>query len=263
MWIFTPGGLLMPASLPTKEKDHVVADPKFTEDGKFDLQVRGRVDSHLQNFIRDYMDPLGLEHSKIQYTPKMDYNVRFYCKQEDFAKAVAQCVLDIDYLKYKPTAERRTPDGKYLMYEDGKAFHSVLNAIWSNVTRLGAPYGGSSWWGQDSRSGSRRSASRLFPSSKRTGSTQWEDSALAGLSDEEADQLFGGPETTADPVPTEDWVPDADTRAEELYLQLTDIPADQWSEFATAADLENVERYMKDMGLKVAPTQGINQEPTT
>jgi hypothetical protein len=145
MWIFTPGGLLMPASLPSMEVDKVVADPKFTRDGYFDMQVRGRVDSHLTNFIRDYMEPQGMEYSEVEYTPQMDYNVRFYCKQEDFAKAVALCVMDIDFLKFKPTAERYTldEDGKthIPMYKDGKEYHGVLNSIWGTVTRLGSAGG--------------------------------------------------------------------------------------------------------------------------
>jgi hypothetical protein len=155
MWHFVAGGLLMPAALPSLEKDKVVADPKFTRDGYFTMQVRGRVDTHLQNFIDEYFTPLGLEHSDIEYTPHMDYNVRFYCTHEDYAKAMYQAILDIDYLKFKPQAERYVVDdeGKtvydeenraVLQYKDGRDYHSVLNSIWSTVCRLGSPGG---WYG--------------------------------------------------------------------------------------------------------------------
>lgn len=243
MWIFLPGGLLMPATLPSKRHDGVEVAKKWTRNGKFDLQVRGRVKSHLENFIRDYMDPMKLPHSAIQMTLKMDYDCRFYCTQEDFSKAVAQAVLDIDYQKFKPTALRKDSKGEPL-YKDGNQYHHKLNAIWGVVASLGRPYGGSFW--------GRGADTDRAPETRRT---TWTAPAF---------------NDTPSPMPDvlEDYVPAADVIAEELYKQLKDLPHAQWSEFAPAEDLENVERWLEENNLSEAVhTEGakafhaIDQEP--
>lgn len=144
MWLFLPGGLLMPSIVPEGK-----GDPAFTNNGLWMMQVRARVKSHLENFIRDYME--DGTYSEIEATPQMDYNFRFYTTHEQLALAVAKSVLDIDYAKFKPTAERTDKKG-ILLYPDGKAYHTTLNSIWSTVTRLGSP-GGS--WGAYSGSNPR------------------------------------------------------------------------------------------------------------
>ena len=108
----------------------------------------------------------------------MDYNFRIYTTREEFAIAIAQTIRDIDYEKFKPTAEREQEDGEAtwkpyriweqgkgsrdplpeeievgntktgrwtrpLLYADGEAYHTALNSIWSTVTALGRP--GGSW----------------------------------------------------------------------------------------------------------------------
>jgi hypothetical protein len=118
MWIFLPDGLLMPAIVPMD-----LADPKFTQ-GKFNLQVRGRLAEHLQDFMDRYMEP-GT-YSEIELTPKMDYNARFYTTHEAFADGMRLAILDITYEKFKPTAKT-------------KQYHSVLNSIWGTLTRLAPP----------------------------------------------------------------------------------------------------------------------------
>ena len=133
MWIFLPGGLLMPSVVPEGK-----GDPVLTNNGLWMMQVRAREKSHLENFIRDYME--DGTYSDIEHTPQMDYNYRFYTTHEHLALAVAKSVLDIDYAKFKPTAERKDKDGQ-LLYKDGKKYHTVLNAIWSNVCQLGSPGG--------------------------------------------------------------------------------------------------------------------------
>lgn len=136
MWIFLPLGLIMPSTFP---RDKV--DPKYLgPDGDFDIQIRVRSLSHLENFIRDYFVPMGLNISEIEATPGMDYNFRAYARKADLAEAIAQAVLDIDFQKFKPTAEAKAEDGSPL-YAEGKAYHSVLNSIWGTVTRLGRPGG--------------------------------------------------------------------------------------------------------------------------
>lgn len=234
MWAFLPGGLLMPAALPTKARDGVVVAKKWTHDGKFDLQVRARVESHLTNFLRDYMDPMKLEHSGIQATPRMDYDFRFYCTKADFAQALAAAALDIDYLKFKPTAERRTADGKYLMYEDGKEYHSTLNSIWGVVARLGRPYGGSAWASGGGWSSKRNSTQA---SKRSSASTQRQIDSIDG-------DLFLG-EVEADPLDSvPDFVPGSDLAMSELFDQLSDIPHAQWGEHAVPEELESLESWM-------------------
>lgn len=140
MWIFAPGGLLMPARIPEGGTEGTV-DPKWLgPNADYTMQVRGRERSHLENVIRDYFEPLGLPYSEIQMTPEMDYNCRFYTTHEAMATVAYKQVMDIDFLKFKPQAENTDDKGK-LLYKDGKEYHSVLNSIWSTVCRLGMPGG--------------------------------------------------------------------------------------------------------------------------
>ena len=133
MWLFLPGGLLMPSIVPEGK-----GDPAFTNNGEWMMQVRARTRSHLVSFMDDYME--DGTYSEIEATPQMDYNFRFYTTHEALALAVAKSVLDIDYAKFKPTAERVDEKGK-LLYEDGVEYHKVLNNIWSDVCKLGSPGG--------------------------------------------------------------------------------------------------------------------------
>lgn len=138
MWIFNPSGLLMPADVPMDK-----APAKYTK-GYRDLQVRARVRSHLENFIRERMEPLGLDYSEIEATPNKDYDFRFYTRRSDFGIAIVDEIMAIDYKKFKPTAEARDAKGK-MLYVDGKEYHTLLNGIWAKVSVLGNPYGGD--WG--------------------------------------------------------------------------------------------------------------------
>lgn len=218
MWIFLPGGLLMPARIPNGGSEGT-ADPKLTNDGEYTLQVRGRVDSHLQNFIRDYMEPLDLPFSDIEYTPQFDYNVRFYTTPAAFATAIAAATLDIDYLKFKPTAEDTGADGKPL-YKDGRAYHNVLNSIWGSVCALGRPGG---VWGR-------------LSSSNPNGYQRSKDFGNKGYADRAVGASFGSrdPETE----PNMDYIPDKDEYISDLLSELSDIPMDQWEDYVTAEDYE-------------------------
>lgn len=133
-WIFLPGSMLMPAEAPMDK-----ANPALTL-GYRTLQVRGRLVSHLHDFIANYMDPYGLGYSEIEVTPGMDYNCRFYARKEDFAQAMYFAMLDINYTKFKEQAERRNLDGT-LRYPKGQEYHEVLNSMWSVATRLAPPGG--------------------------------------------------------------------------------------------------------------------------
>jgi hypothetical protein len=166
MWIFLPTGLLMPAIVPMEK-----ADPEFTE-GKYNLQVRGRLVSHLEDFIKTYMEP-GTYHEEIQLNPDMDYNCRFYTTHEAFTKALALAVADIDYEKFKPTAEFLNKDGS--VRKDGKKYHSVLNSLWTTITRL-APAGGSwAYSSVGSKAGQRQFAGVSEGSSRYVGSSFLDD----------------------------------------------------------------------------------------
>lgn len=220
MWIFVPGGLLMPARIPDGASEGT-ADPAFTNDGEYTLQVRGRVDSHLQNFIRDYMKPLGLPYSEIEYTPQFDYNVRFYTTPEAFALAIGKAVLDIDYLKFKPTAERAE-------YKDGKAFHSVLNSIWGTVCQLGTPGG---VWGAYSATNPNGYTPGLISGSSRFGS--WPSFHKRDFETE--------PELWDDM----DYTPEKEAYVSDLLSEMSDVPTDQWEDHVTHEDFELLKPYMK------------------
>jgi hypothetical protein len=121
MWIMTPFGILMPAVRPA---DTIEPGDEMT------MQVRSRRKKDLEILRDKYMgDKLG----PIMHTPKFDYNYRAYCRPADFAAATSQMVLDVDYLKFKPTTESKYGD---------KSLHDVYNSIWGTVCRLGTPYEG-------------------------------------------------------------------------------------------------------------------------
>lgn len=130
MWAFFDFGLLMPALVPAKvmEREDV---KKWTNDGAYELQVRGRLREHLQYFMDTYMEP-GTFNPEIQATPDKDYNFRFYTSREAYAEGIKQAALAIDYEKYKQTSER---------YPWNTKFHTILNSIWATVCRLNEPGG--------------------------------------------------------------------------------------------------------------------------
>lgn len=236
MWIFTPGGLLMPARTPNGGIEGT-ADPKFTNDGEYTMQVRGRVESHLTNFIRDYMEPMGLPYSEIERTPQLDYNVRFYTTPEAFSKAVAQAVLDIDFLKFKPTAERSK--GGIPLYKDGKAYHTVLNSIWGTLTRLGSPGG---WWGARSH----RNPQGYLPSSQYVG--YGGSRPMTGASFYDRDTITE-PDwwTGIDGADELDFVPSRERRVNNLLTDLAEIPVDQWEDELDSDDFALVKPYIPEI----------------
>lgn len=133
-WIFLPGSMMMPSETPLDK-----ANPAFTL-GVRNLQVRGRLVTHLQHFITTFMEPHGLDHSEIEETPDMDYTCRFYTTKEAYAQAIYHAMMSIDYRKFKEQTERKNPDGTP-QFDKGREYHEVLNSIWSVSTRLN-PAGG-------------------------------------------------------------------------------------------------------------------------
>lgn len=130
MWAFFDFGLLMPALVPAAVKDRadVLA---WTNNGEYELQVRGRLREHLQYFMDTFMEP-GTFNDEIHVTPNMDYNVRFYTTREAYAEGIKQAALAMDYEKFKVTSERFTWN---------KVYHNVLNSIWASLTKLAEPGG--------------------------------------------------------------------------------------------------------------------------
>ena len=250
-WIFLPGGLLMPSTFP---RDKVNKD-LVPEDSLFDLQVRGRVTSHLENFIQDYM-PEG-SYSAIEKTPNLDYNCRFYCTKATFAAAMAQAMLDIDYPKFKPTAEDKDAEGKPL-YKDGVAYHSVLNSIWGTVCRLGSPGG---VWAHDYKPllGSTRGASRYGRKTWSKDDWRGDDwDTTTPLSDiyrpqpgrwdasknRWDDSTYGGPdwleETDGADLPsgsTLDFTPDSVDRRDQILFSIEGLPASQWADYISEDEM--------------------------
>jgi hypothetical protein len=237
MWLFLPEGLIMPSEFP-REK----ADPAFMDEaGLFDIQVRARTKSHLENFLRDRVDPFDLPHSAIQATPGMDYNFRFYIARKDLAVAVADAVLSLNYRKFKPTAEDRYEDGTP-MYAEGREYHSVLNSIWGTVCRLGSP--GGSW--------SVRSDINPAGYTPRTSYTDWwkdrlgrhgERTTRFTEDDDWPDTRYATDRASRWLVDDsynedlDDYLPDSEERRLDALLDVNGIPASQWDEYLTPEQL--------------------------
>lgn len=233
MWIFTPGGLLMPAALPSLEKDKVEVDPVLTNNGEFDIQVRARVESHLQNFIDEYVEPQGFPRSVIQATPTMDYNFRFYMRKDQFAKAMMRAIEDIDYQKFKPTAHQ----AKY--GKDGEKYHSVLNAIWGTVTRLGNP--GYPSWGAPAAKGWDYLAEHPEDNSATRKGDGW-DLADDGTPGHGWDRT----ELDEDPTTEED-----DLAALDDLRLLKGTPVAEWTRWIEPDQVSNIRRLLEEYGLRV------------
>lgn len=202
-WMFMDFGLLMPAAVLPE-----LMDPEFTEDGKYDLQVRGRVEDHLTYFMDNFMEA-GTFHAEIQHTPDRDYNMRFYTTREAYADAIRLAVLAIDYNKFKPMAERKNSDGS-LKFKGGRLYHSVLNGIWGSVCELAAPGG---YWG----------------------------TVMAKRSSFEPTETI-----VEDPKWSMDYSPETDTRIENLLSEVAGVPVDQWDEFLSSDEMALVTPFKED-----------------
>lgn len=118
MFICASWGMLMPALRP----------PHTVQDGDLQtIQVRARRRNHLVQLRDMYM---GEDLGKIRKTSNMDYNYRAYCTPEALGAAVAQIVIDIDYVKFKETAKTQ--------YKD-QDLYDTYNGFWLEATRLGMP----------------------------------------------------------------------------------------------------------------------------
>jgi len=249
MWDFTPFGLLMPSLAPMDK-----ADPKLTE-GKYDLQVRARREGDLRYFMDHYMVP-GSFHDEIELTPNMDYNARFYTTKEGYADGMRAVIMDIDYKKFKPSAEAKDSEGnlKYGTEAETRVYHSVLNSIWGVVSRLGAPGG---FYGPFSAS----NPDGYFPVTKYKGSygktvTNKYVPRTFGKLDQPKTKSYSrvGDELFPDfdeSVPDEEWYmdysSDKEKLAQELLAELNDaaIPVGQWEDYLTEHEFNVIRPHMQ------------------
>lgn len=118
MWVCTSFGILMPGLRPP----HTV-EPGDTKV----LQVRARRKKDLEILRDKYMgDTLG----EIFSLPHTDYEWRAYSTLEDWGKALAQIAMDIDYVKFKETAETKFHD---------KDLHDAYMSMWGTIfSKLGS-----------------------------------------------------------------------------------------------------------------------------
>lgn len=108
MWIMTPFGIIMPTLRPTNTVN-------YGDDCT--MQVRAR-DKRALEYLRDHY--MEAELGSIIHTPEFDYEYRAYCKPNDFAWAVHNMIIDIDYEKFKPNT----------LWQD---LHDLYNKIWGTV----------------------------------------------------------------------------------------------------------------------------------
>ena len=235
-WLFLPGGLLMPSEFPAD-----LVDAKWLGiNGDFDIQVRARVESHLTNFIRDYMEPMGFAFSEIQATPSMDYNFRFYARRADFAQAVAQTILDIDYEKFKPTAENRDADGTPL-YAGGKVYHTLLNNIWGSVCALNSPGGTWGAYSTTNHNGYKSTAefNKKYGLERDDDYSNWRaGDSFRNVSQRDRDSEWYSTDINSDLATS---TPDD---VQDIVSQMTGIPFDQWEDFLADWEIRLIEPWM-------------------
>jgi len=253
MWAFFDFGLLMPALVPAK----VAGDADvlaWTNNGEYELQVRGRVEEHLRYFMDTYMVP-GSFNPTIHDTPQMDYNYRFYTTREAYAEGIKQAALAIDYEKFKVTSERYSWNHKY---------HTALNSIWATLCRLNTPggfygpksdknpYGYTSkhWWDDDDTD---FYTNRHDTATRRTGDT-------FGLREEDSNVFFAdrGDEGYTDGYLEQDlgdlynesmdWMPENERRMLDVIEELdsANIPMRDWADYTSPAEFVLLQPMLKE-----------------
>lgn len=132
MWIMTSWGILMPGLRP----------PGTIEPGDVrTLQVRARRRRDLDILRVRYMpNTLG----PTIHLKGTDYEYRAYCTPESWGTALAMIGAEIDYVKFKETAESRFGD---------KQLHNLYVRLWGVIfDALSTPQHRDEYWGVSSRS---------------------------------------------------------------------------------------------------------------
>lgn len=227
-WIFLSDSMLMPSLAPMDK-----ANQELTL-GRRTLQIRGRLRSHLENFIENYGE--GLDFSDIEDNPYADYTCRFYATPEDFGTAMARAMVDIDYKKFKDTAKRpRKLTGK--IPEKASEYAGVLLTIWSATQRVGRAGG---YYSPKSAANPKG-----YDPNKRWkgwGTGQSSVGSSFGVRDDELDMTWWD-DADADDM---DYTPSREQRALDLLNEVHDIPTDQWAEELTSEEFELVERFIPE-----------------
>lgn len=226
MWIFLPGGLIMPSQTPMAE-----ADAALTE-GRRGIQVRARLTEHLEYFRDTYVAPFTDDYSVIEQTPQMDYNCRFYMTHEEFALALGRAAMDIDYRKFKPTAEGIDPNTGQ-MFKSGRAYHNVLNSIWGTLLKL-APAGGH--YGPRSKDNPIGYEPTTRKGRRQSAADQqwWETHHERGEAATDIEELF-----------SDQWS-DPKLEVDAILAVVKDVPADEWEDYLTTRELDLVQPEYQD-----------------
>lgn len=127
MWVMTSFGIFMPGLRP----EHTVPEG----DNRV-LQVRARRKIDLERLRDIYMgDDLG-DSISLAHT---DYEWRAYCTLEAWGRALAKIAMDIDYVKFKETAEKKFDDHD---------LHGAYLKIWSSLfSHFSTPAHQDDYWG--------------------------------------------------------------------------------------------------------------------
>lgn len=240
MWLFLSDSMMMPSLAPMDK-----ADPQLTL-GRRTLQIRGRLRSHLNNFIENYGE--GLDFSEIEDNPYADYTCRFYATPEAFGEAMKRAIMDIDYKKFKDTAKRpRKLTG--LVPERAQEYAGVLMSVWSITQRVGraggfySPRSASNPNGYDpNRRYSGSVGSSFYGSSKSKPTTSWG----TPLFDDEPDWWndLDEDDLDEDDLDDFDYTPRRERHALDLLADLAEVPTDQWEDELTEDDFTLVKPYM-------------------
>lgn len=106
MWVFTPDGFYSAVLTPKGDR----------------MQIRARVASDLDTLRDKYLPEL----TETVESHDTDYRYRGYCSREDWATAVAQMALTIDYANFKDEVDR----------VQGPRRHAVYGRVWSALLEL-------------------------------------------------------------------------------------------------------------------------------
>lgn len=164
MWVCLPMGMYMPALRPP----HTVP----AGDNRL-LQIRSRRRVDLDRLRRELLPEL----SATINLPHTDYEFRAYCTHEQWANALAQASMDIDYVKFKEQSE--------VKYRD-KKLHDVYTAMWYTVfSKMSTARHQGDYWDTQNRAlqGGRRGKQRKAGTTRYdvtdTGTTKrhWSDDA--------------------------------------------------------------------------------------
>lgn len=156
MWICLPMGMYMPALRPA----HTIP---AGDDRLLQIRARRRVD--LDRLRRELLPELG-DTVHLKHT---DYEFRAYCTHEQWANALAQAALDIDYVKFKEQSE--------VKYND-KKLHDVYTAMWYTVfSKMSTKAHQSDYWGAQNKAFTSRGKNRQAGTSRYVDDAKhwWED----------------------------------------------------------------------------------------